>query len=288
MNSNIRFNVVTRASRKNYFKICYDSIHCQTHKNFKHIITYETPEMGEYLKQFDNLVLVKVPDKRRIEGLQVTWRHNCNTEDYLNPDHEFLNYQALNREEDHRNNIYVNDKVKLDPLVFKTPPENGIAYHSTGDSTFREYAVHAPYNWYLKIAEKEFDSDAWVIYVDDDDQLFDNTVLSKLEKVILDYGSKDVLHINRFIYPNGDLIPDDYRYKLYTYEFPFVHRQMSGVCLMYHSKYSDYTYWDEWSSADYRTAVSLRRAIGNINMTNVIAVKLTDGTSGGSRKDKKI
>lgn len=288
MNSNVRFNIITRVSRKNYFKICYDSIHNQTYKNFKHIVTYETEEMYEYLKQFGGLTLVKVPDKRRIEGLQVTWRHNCNTEDYLNPNHEFLDYRVLNREENKENNIYVNDKVKLDPLVIKTPPENGIAYHHTGNSTWREYAVHAPYNWYLKIAEKEFEKDAWVIYVDDDDQLSDLTTLDQLQKVIVNYGSEDVLHINQFTYPNGDLIPDASRYRLYTYGFPFVHRQISGVCLMYHSKYSDYTYWDEWSSADYRTAISLRKAIENINITNIVAVRLTDGTHGGSREDKEI
>lgn len=288
MNANIRFNIVTRASRKNYFKICYDSIHNQTYKNFKHIVTYETPEMGEYLKQFDNLTLIKVPNKRKIEGLKVTWRHNCNTEDYLNPDHGFLDYQALNREEDHGNNIYVNDKVELDPLIIKTPTENGIEHHHTGYSTWREYATHAPYNWYLKIAEKAFEKDAWIIYVDDDDQLFDETTLNKLQKVVVDYGSEDVLHINQFTYSNGDLIPDGLRYKLYNHGFPFVHRQISGVCLMYHSKYSDCTYWDEWSSADYRTAISLRKAIGNINITNIVAIRLTDGTHGGSREDKEI
>lgn len=285
MNKDIRFNVVTRASRKNYFKICYDSIHCQTYKNFKHIVTYETEEMHDYLKQFEGLTLVKVPNKRRIEGLQVTWRHNCNTEDYLNPDHEFLDYQALNREEDHGNNIYVNDKVELDPLVIKTPPENGIAYHHTGKATWREYGIHAPYNWYLKIAEKAFEEDAWIIYVDDDDQLFDKTILDKLQKTIVDYGSEDVLHINQFTYPNGDLIPDNLRCKLYSHGFPFVHRMVSTVCLCYHSKYSDYTYWDEWSSADYRTARALREIIPNLNISDLVAVKLTNGTNGGLLND---
>ena len=33
--------------------------------------------------------------------------------------------------------------------------------------------------------------------------------------------------------------------------------QVSGVNICFPTKYSNYTYWDEWSGADYRTARSL-------------------------------
>ena len=55
--------------------------------------------------------------------------------------------------------------------------------------------------------------------------------------------------------------------------------------MCFHSKYADYTYWDEWSSADYRTATSLREAIPDLNVSDLIAVKLTRGTNGGSTDD---
>ena len=64
-----------------------------------------------------------------------------------------------------------------------------------------------------------------------------------------------------------------------------MHRQVSGVCLCFHTKYSDSTYWDEWSSADYRTATSLREATKDLNISGLIAVKLTAGTHGGSTDD---
>lgn len=284
---NVLFNIITRASRKNFFKICYDSIHNQTYKKFRHIVTYETEEMREYLEQFDDIILVKVPHKQTIPGLLVCWRHNPATEGYLNPDHSFLDYRGVNREETWGDSIYTEDRQKIEPVVITTPPRGGINRWLTGDHTWREYAKHAPYNWYLKIAEKEL-QDGWVLYVDDDDQLYNNTTLEDLNTKIVDYGSEDVLHLNQFSYPNGDLIPDEGRSFLYTHGFPFVHRQISGVCLCFHTKYADYTYWDEWSSADFRTASSLREKIGKLNMTNLVAIKLTNGTSGGERKDINI
>ena len=283
---NVLFNIVTRASRKNYFKICYDSIHSQTYKKFRHIVTYETEEMREYLEQFDDLVLVKVPHKRKIPGLSICSMYNQCTEDYLNPDYDFLDYKVLNREETWEENIYKEDRVKVKQISIDTPTKDGINKWFTPPEAWRQYYYHFPYNSYLKIAEKEF-QDGWVIYIDDDDQLFESTTLEKLNKTIIDYGTEDVLHINQWEYPNGDLIPNEHYSFLYSHGFPFVWAQMSSLCLLFHTKYADYTYWDEWSGGDFRTAVSLREKIGKINLTNILAAKLTDGIHLGNLEDKK-
>ena len=279
-------NIITRASRINFFKLCYESIHNQNYSNINHIVTYETPEMYDKLKHYKDITLVKVPHKAKIKGLVVSWNHNIKTDNYLNPDHEFLDYQVLDHYNDHSNNRFVDEHKSVEPSFYKYQVGE-VDTHSTGDVTWREYGTHAPYNWYLKIAEKEL-QDGWVLYVDDDDQLYNNTTLEDLNTKIVDYGSEDVLHLNQFSYPNGDLIPDEGRSFLYEHGFPFVHRQISGVCLCFHTKYADYTYWDEWSSADFRTASSLREKIGKLNMTNLVAIKLTNGTSGGERKDINI
>lgn len=278
-------NIITRVSRPNYFKLCYDSIHNQTYKNFNHIVTYENQSIYDAIKEYKNTTLLKVPDKRKIPGLEVCWNHNASSEGYLNPNHDFLDYRALDRGEDHQNNIYTKEHHEITPIVVKANLNDGYSHHHPGTITWREYATHAPYNWYLKIAEKAL-KPGWVLYVDDDDQLFESTTLEKLVDIISNHN-EDTLHINQFIYPNGDLIPDARRCILYQAGYPFIHRQVSGVCLLFHTKYADYTYWDEWSSADYRTAISLREAIPNLNITNLVAIKLTKGTHGGSREDLK-
>lgn len=275
-------NIITRASRINFFKLCYESIHNQTYGNVNHIVTYETPAMYDKLKHYKDITLVKVPHKAKIKGLVVSWNHNIKTDNYLNPDHEFLDYQVLDHGKDHSNNRFVDEHKDVQPSHFEHQIGE-VQWHSTGNKTWREYGTHAPYNWYLKIAEKAL-VPGWVMYVDDDDQL--NSRLT-LESVVDEINSndEDTLHVFRFTYPNGDLIPDDFRVQMYRKGYPFVHKQVSGVNICFPTKYSDYTYWDEWSSADYRTARSLREIIPNLNISDLVSVKLTNGTNGGLQTD---
>ena len=275
-------NIITRASRINFFKLCYESIHNQNYSNINHIVTYETPEMYDKLKHYKDITLVKVPHKAKIKGLVVSWNHNIKTDNYLNPDHEFLDYQVLDHYNDHSNNRFVDEHKSVEPSFYKYQVGE-VDTHSTGDVTWREYGTHAPYNWYLKIAEKAL-LPGWVMYVDDDDQLFDNDTLKNVANIINE-NDEDTLHVFRFMYPNGDLIPDDFRLEMYRIDYPFVHKRVSGVNICFPTKYSDYTYWDEWSSADYRTAKSLREIIPNLNISDLVSVKLTNGTNGGLLND---
>jgi hypothetical protein len=238
--------------------------------------------MYDKLKHYKDITLVRVPHKPKIKGLIVSWNHNPKTDNYLNPDHEFLDYQVLNSGKDHSNNRFIDEHKPVEESFYKCEVGD-IHHHGTGNQTWREYGTHAPYNWYMKIAEKAI-KPGWVMYVDDDDQLNGNDTLKNVFEEINLYD-EDTFHIFRFTYPNGDLIPDDMRVKMYRAGYPFVHRQVSSVCMCFHSKYSDYTYWDEWSSADYRTAKSLREIIPNLNISDLVAVKLTRGTNGGILTD---
>jgi hypothetical protein len=282
---NVTFNIVTRASRSNYFKQCYDSIHNQTYKKFKHFVTYEDDSMKHYLEQFDDLILVKVPSRRRIEGLVVAWNHNPSTDKYLNPNHELFNYRFLNSNETIEDNKYKNDSVGVENEGFPHPVRNGINKTFTPDKTWVQYSKHAPYNTYLKIVEGYLDDDAWILYVDDDDKLTNNFILNTLNKIIVGYGSEDVLHINTLTFPNSTNFPNEEHKFLYQHGFPFIHGNIGTMNMCFHSKYKQYTYWDEWTGGDYRTITSLREAIGNINITETNIIETQNGSSGGSRKD---
>jgi len=273
-------NIITRASRPNYFRKCYESIHNQTYGNFNHIVTYETDEMYKFLSEFTKngrMTLVRVPNRKRIPGLRLSWNHNPATEGYINPDHEFLDYKLDLNSEYRDVHFPVTQKHYI-------KPSDGSSW-SYPNVTWREHTIHAPYNIYLKIAEKKVKS-GWVMYLDDDDIFMDNEVLMKLSEHILKCD-EDTLHISRFILPNKYIIPNDELNELYQVGFPLTVKQIAGVCLLFHSKYIDYTYWDEWICGDYRTAVSLREIIPKVNLTNLIAVKLPTGTNAGSSEDLK-
>ncbi|MFW5847392.1 MAG: glycosyltransferase family 2 protein [bacterium] len=54
INSEILINIITRTSNRPIgFKRCYDSIQNQTHKNIKHIVSYDNPKDLSYLKNLN-------------------------------------------------------------------------------------------------------------------------------------------------------------------------------------------------------------------------------------------
>lgn len=282
---NVTFNIVTRASRSNYFKKCYDSIHNQPYKKFKHFVTYEDDSMRHYLEQFDDIELIRVPSRRRIEGLVVAWNHNPSTDKYLNPDHKLFNYRFLNNDETVEDNKYKGDTIKVDNEGFPHPVRDGINKTFTPNATWVRYSKHAPYNIYLKIVEGYLDDDAWVVYIDDDDMLANYNALVELNEAIVKEGIKNILHIIDFTFTGSHSVPSENDKFLYKQGFPFIHGKIGGSCLCFHTTFRQYTYWDEWTGADYRTLTSLREYIGNLNFTDIEVVCTQTGANGGSRED---
>jgi len=64
---------------------------------------------------------------------------------------------------------------------------------------------------------------------------------------------------------------------------PFVLHEIGGSNYVFHSKYLDYTVWDEWSGADYRTAKNLEKVTMNKNFVDLIIIRAYG--NGGSLND---
>ena len=209
-------NIITRASRKNLFERCYDSIQSQNYTNFLHIVTYETDENLKHFKSVaksDNVLFVKVPHLKQIPNL------------------------------------------------------------------YSQGAIHFPYELYMIYAEQSVRS-GWIMYLDDDDILYDKNVLEKVNLEIQKFN-EDTLHILRMKYNNNTIVPNDDHIILYKKGNPFDFGQIGTGCLLYHSKYKNYTYWTEWYGSDYKTAVSLRNTIPNLNITNIIGMKIISNQNFG-------
>lgn len=270
-------NIITRASRFNFFKNCYDSIHLQGYDNLMHYITYENDTTLDFLKSYvkhDNVILVKVPQKKRIPDLYISWNHHPETEDYINPDFDFLDYRLGKAVE------YAYVKLPVNRKDFKL--KNG-SYTTTPPETWRMESHHFPYNLYINYVQ-QYITDGWIFYLDDDDIFYNKDILHRFNEEISKFD-EDTLHVVKIQYPNGDLVPNDHYTELYDIGFPFTFGQMGGACLLFHSKYKDYTYWDEWGNSDYRTAVALRKAIPKLNSTNIISTRLITGTNFGLDKE---
>lgn len=269
-------NIITRASRKEPFLRCLKSITDQTYRNFHHIITYETNEMKDWLLgvvDTSYTTLVRVPKKEKLKWdentpLTISYNYNCLTDNRANPDYEFLDYRVEHPDIHH---TYKDINVDI-------PEEKRV--EGMYNFTFREYQIHFPFNYYLKIAEG-FTKEGWVMYLDDDDIFIDDKVLEKTSSVI---KNEDVLHIFPFKFnnpPHYDEMPNEHHRNLYRQGKPFIMHQISSVNLCFHTKYLEYTQWDEWARGDYRTAKSLEEIIPNVEIHDRCNVFLLDGTNGG-------
>jgi hypothetical protein len=76
----------------------------------------------------------------------------------------------------------------------------------------------------------------------------------------------------------GKIKPSDKYWDFMKTGHPFVLHEIGGSNYVFHTKYLDYTVWDEWSGADYRTAKNLEKVTMNKNFVNqVIIVAISNG-----------
>jgi hypothetical protein len=264
-------NIMTRVSRKNYFYRCYKSIHEQTYKNINHICTYPDIETGEFLSTFDNITTVRVPNLKRIEGMYYNYNHHVLTDDFITPDLEFLDkVPILEGVESKR------ETKKVPEIKFE---KNGFFCY-TFPTSQRATFKHSPYNVFLKIAEKEV-KPGWVFYLDDDDYIADNTIIQKIVDQINKFDT-NTIHIFKCEFGVNKIKPSDKYWEYMKAGHPFVLHEIGSSNYVFHSKYLDYTVWDEWAGADYRTAKNLERVTMNKNFVDLLIKK---GISNGGCLD---
>jgi len=250
-------NIITRVSRKNFFRRCYNSIHSQTYKNINHVCTYESDDIYEYLKQFDNLNTLRVTPLKRIKNLFYSYNHHDLIDNFVNPNWDYQQKLAHTSTSDYRDR-------KIQVVVEK------FGDFESSSHTNRPKFDHSPYNLYLKIAERKLLT-GWVFYLDDDDYFDKDDFLENLVSEINTFD-KNTIHLFRNIRNDGKLRPSDSSWEKMKSGHPFILHQLGGSCFCFHTDWIDYTAWDEWSGADYRTAKSLEKVIPKKNFTNLVAI----------------
>lgn len=261
-------NIITRVSRKNFFKRCHTSVINQTYKKINHICTYETEEMSKYLDDFPNVNKLKVPHFSRIQNLFYSYNQHDVIDNFLSPDYAFQQKLAHNSIRDYRDR-----KIAVQKKNF------GI--YTSSEFTNRPRFNHSPYNTYLKIAERKLQK-GWIFYLDDDDFFYSSDFLSNLVDEIIRHD-EDTIHVFRTINSEGKIIPTDNNWDKMKSGHPFMLHKMGGSCYCFHTKWSDYTVWDEWSGADYRTAKSLESVIPKKNFIDIISIQFK--SNGGENVD---
>jgi len=240
-------NIITRLSRKNSFKNkLLPSLKSQTFQNYHHVITYSSKDIRDFVEPYvdkDKTTFCKVFPQRKLSNL-----------------HKGINYN--------QENIF--DKLEdLDPRVFDEKKEQ---FNQRPDPTgSRVHFSHFPFNLYHIKAESKL-KPGWVIYLDDDDTLYDNISLEILNNFATD---PDTLYFYRFFMKGVGPDETALRHSLNDLP-PALGTGFCGASFTFHTKYLDYTNWDEWSGADWRTCQSLWYNVKNVSLIDKIIQNISD------------
>jgi glycosyltransferase involved in cell wall biosynthesis len=271
-------NIITRCSRPKSFERCKKSIESQTYKNIHHIVTYQNDEIKEFLGKFEGLHKIRVPNLKAIEGLAIKYYTHPRRDNFLNPDWEWLETKGV---------IDFTEGGKVD-WPFKPEPTltiwEGNIYHNSADAAYVTYCKHFPYNIFLKIADQHT-KEGWVMYLDDDDYLERDTAIEELVEEINKHN-EDTLHLVNIMSNYGRDVRDPHIVRQMKGGMPFIYGCIGGSSIIFHTKYIEYTAWDEWSGSDWRTAKCLEAVIPKKNWIDNYFIKLgginPDGASRGN------
>jgi hypothetical protein len=237
-------NIITRMSGKEGFQHCRKTIDNQTYKLINHIVTVENIENEQFVKNITdefNTSICKVTPLNKINELSKTFWYN-----------QYTKVEELDKW-----------KYKLWDGVEET------VTHAAWTGA-RMKAYHFPYNLYMVKAER-FVKDGWVLYLDDDDYLYNENSLEILVNNIIKFDD-DTIHWIRTMNDKG--IPNGYHGGLYPPDYVMDHLSknippaLNLICssnFSFHSKWIPYTAWETWTGDDYRTASSLARVIDKNN-----------------------
>lgn len=245
-------NVVTRFSRKENIEKCLNHLYEQTYDNIHHVITYETDELRKYLETEINhgiTTMVRVPNLNMIPKLCRYYNHHDRVLNFIEPDLDFMNTK-----------ISINSE---DPSPHEKIPVEPKKYWNKGwwcmdlNHSLRSREHHFPYNQYVKIAEKAYKK-GWVTILDDDDAWTSKNTLSTIADQINSH-SKDTVHIWKFNTVRDGIKPHSNWWNYMKADHPIIRGNITSGCYIHHTDYCEYTQWNEWSNADYRTLKALEQ-----------------------------
>ncbi|MAM22099.1 MAG: hypothetical protein CL817_00010 [Croceibacter sp.] len=112
--------------------------------------------------------------------------------------------------------------------------------------------VYSPHNLYCNELLEKVD-DGWVMFLDDDDRLMNDSVISNIVCKIKEDDFK-TLYLWQMRYPNGKLKPSSSQ--LRNKDLPI--NSIGSPCFLFHSSLIGDFFWDEYKRSDYRFFKKLR------------------------------
>lgn len=145
--------------------------------------------------------------------------------------------------------------------------------------TDKEGNTVAPYNLYCN---KLLDTveDGWILFLDDDDNLYHNKVLKEIVSIIKK-EDEDTLLIWQMRYPNGEILPSNKFIK----NKKIAKYNIGSPCFIFHSKYKNKARWDSFKVSDYRFLVALEKHIPKKMFVKKVYIHINNFGALGNKKD---
>jgi glycosyltransferase involved in cell wall biosynthesis len=124
---------------------------------------------------------------------------------------------------------------------------------------------YSPHNLYFNEMVKYIDS-GWIIYLDDDDEFTDETVIEKIVNVINE-NDEDTLIFWQFKLGENWILPKDI-----SKNIPPVIGNIGGSTIAFNIKYKDIAIWDSWKCSDFRVIDKLYRSVPKIKFIKDVLV----------------
>lgn len=138
---------------------------------------------------------------------------------------------------------------------------------------------HAPYNLYCNELMANVE-EGWILFLDDDDQLLHNNVLSEIVEEI-NKVNDETIFIWQMRYPNGKVLPTSKHFKSENIEI----NNIGSPCVIFHSKYKGFAKWDEWKGSDFRFINALNKEIPNKKWIKKKFIQINNYGDFGNRND---
>lgn len=120
--------------------------------------------------------------------------------------------------------------------------------------------------------------DGWIMFLDDDDMLLNDTVISEIVDNIED---EDTILIWKMRYPQGNMLPDNI-------SFSRKQIRLGGIgspCFLFHSKWKNESRWDAYKCGDFRFLNKIFNKIPKSKWIQKPFIQLNNNGGFGKKKD---
>ena len=140
--------------------------------------------------------------------------------------------------------------------------------------------LYAPYNLYcnkmLDVVE-----DGWILFLDDDDNLFHNKIIEEIVSVMYSDYNEDCLYIWQMRYPDGRLLPTNVQIEHQDIKKNYI----GSPCYLFHSSFKHQARWDSYKASDFRFLQQLLNVIPKKKFLKKVAVQINNFGDLGKKND---